>query len=560
MVDLPAATSGPSPPSAGPTEPKLAWLPAVALAVPPVIWISAGGNRVLGRPELDLVGHVWTLWNAGLGDPTRSQLVAFPHGADLMPILGGWLDIALGSLLLRMGLPLALSWTLICALWLALAGVGVTVLARVVGVRPGVAVVAGLLAQVDGYLLFHLLGGRTEQAGVGVMALAVAGAIHSWRTGSMRSAVATGIAGAAVVWTSWELGVALMGGMTVLSVGIWRGERATGAVRAWLVAAGTTLLLAGPLALAFLKRASTVRELDESHVAQAAALSESVGLVGWFATASTRPTLAVLGCLAVAAVLARRSADRSLKRAVGLLLLVTWLLAAGPSPGWWEPGDLGLSAGPWTLYQHLPVFGWFHSPERVLVWWSLAAPVAAAFVWSALGKGWLKRLGLATAFCLASLLQLRAAPWAVPAAWEPGSDSALHQLRNDPAPGAVLDLPIRSSAPDLVPYQLAQLAHQRPVPFHMTLPRLTRARPAALRDRLVLARWLDDPRGIAAPAPGLIHADLKALDAEGYAWITVWSAQLPAGTHREVVKVLVAGLGPPDAKGRDGWRAWRVKR
>ena len=563
MSVLPASTPGPPSPGgltvpspSGPTS----WLPAVALAVLPLAWVIAGGDRVLGRPDLDLVGHVWTLWNAGEGDPTRSQLVAFPDGADLMPILGGWLDIALGSLLLRLGLPLALSWTLICGLWLALAGIGVAVLARVMGVRPGAAVVAGLLAQTDGYLLFHLLGGRTEQAGVGVMSLAVAGAIHSWRTGSMRTAVATGVAGAAVVWTSWELGVTLMGGMVVLSAGIWRGSRAPGAVRAWLVAAGTTLLLSAPLVLTFLWRAAAVRALDESQAAQAAALSESVGLLGWFTAGSTRPTVAVLGSLLVAAVIARPAVDRALKRAVGLLLLLTWLLAAGPSPGLWESGDLGLPVGAWTLYQHLPVFGWFHSPERVLVWWSLAAPVAVALVWNALGTGWLKRSVLAVLLCAASVLSLRAAPWAVPVVWEPSRDTAWHLLRDDPTPGAVLDLPIRSAAPELVPYQLAQLAHQRPVPFHMTLPRLTTARPEALRDRLALARWLDNPRSVTAPETRLLRAELQALDADGYAWVTIWSDQLPPGTHREVVKQLVVSLGPPDAKGRDGWRAWRVKR
>ena len=56
----------PVPSPSGPTS----WLPAVALAVLPLAWVIAGGDRVLGRPDLDLVGHVWTLWNAGEGDPT----------------------------------------------------------------------------------------------------------------------------------------------------------------------------------------------------------------------------------------------------------------------------------------------------------------------------------------------------------------------------------------------------------------------------------------------------------------------------------------------------------
>jgi len=251
--------------------------------------------------------------------------------------------------------------------------------------------------------------------------------------------------------------------------------------------------------------------------------------------------------------------DRPLKRAVGLLLLVTWLLASGPSPGWWTPGDLGLPAGLWSLYQHIPVFGWFHSPERVLVWWSLAAPVAAALVWQAHARSWPRRAVLAMVLVLASAWQLQQAPWAVPAGWGPSDDPAWRAVREDSVPGAVLDAPIRTTAPEMVPYQIAQLSHGRPVPFHMTLPRLTPARPEDLRESLALTRWLADPRSQPAPDAEALRDDLQALEGAGYAWVVVWSDQLPQGTHRTVVQTLVATLGAPDAKGQAGWRAWRVK-
>ena len=519
-------------------------------------WVVLAGNRIPGHPAIDLVGHVWTLWNGSLGDPTRSELVAFPYSVDLMPILGGWMDIFLGSVLLRIGVPLALAWNLLCGGWLLLAGVGVAVLARVAGARQDAAIVAGVLAQLDAYLLFHLYGGRTEQAGVGVMALAVAGAIHSWRTGSRVVAVGAGLAGAAVVWTSWELGVILAAGMVVLAPGIWRGPRVSGAVRAWLLAAATTAVCAGPLVVSFLQRAAAIRALDESLPAQSASMAEAVGLLGWLGSSGTRPALGVLACILL--VPFRKKLTRAALVASGVVLTGTWLLAAGPSPGWWVPGDLGLTAGLWTLYQHLPVLGWFHSPERVLVWWTLAAPVSAALVWQSLvtSKG---RTVLLVALLAASGWNLYTSPWARISTWAPPSDPAWAAIRDGDSKGAVLDLPVVHHAPELVTYQLAQLSHQRPVPFHMTLPRLTPARPEELVKRLSIAQWLDTPRGGGAPSAAAFEADLETLRRDGYDWVVLWPSHRTQPPHRVAVRAFREALGPADARGQAGWRAWRIE-
>ena len=59
----------------------------------PVTWVVGAGSRALGGIEVDLVGHIWTIWHAMHEPLTRTELIGYPDGIDLMPILGGWADI-----------------------------------------------------------------------------------------------------------------------------------------------------------------------------------------------------------------------------------------------------------------------------------------------------------------------------------------------------------------------------------------------------------------------------------------------------------------------------------
>ena len=72
-------------------------LAAAALLALPSLWVVLAGPKAFGERGMDLVGHLWTVWNATLGDPTRSDRVAFPVGVDLLPVLGGWLDILMSD-------------------------------------------------------------------------------------------------------------------------------------------------------------------------------------------------------------------------------------------------------------------------------------------------------------------------------------------------------------------------------------------------------------------------------------------------------------------------------
>lgn len=530
---------------------------AVLLVVPGLWLWAAGGDGILGRPELDLVGHLWTIWNGGRDAVTTTSLVAYPHGADLMPILGGWLDVLVGIGLVRLGVPLGLAWNLVCALWLLLAGLGGRALARVVGASRPAAVLCGLLVQLDGYTIHHLLGGRTEQAGLGLVALAVAGAVHIWRRPGWIPAVATGVAGAAVVYVSWELAVLLTGAMAVLSLGICTSPAAPGAWRRFGVAAGTTALVAGPWSALFVARAAAVRSLHEGRSALLEAIPESVGLIGWLWGDDVRPSRLALAAVLLLPVTGRPS-HRRLGIAVAGLLVLAWLLAAGPTPGLWSPGDLGLRRGLWSGYQALPFFGWFHTPRRTLVAMSLAAPVAAALLTDAVGRiHRLAAVGAAVALLGAAGVQLSRAQWRPAEPWEVVETGPLAELAQGPQDGALLDLPVVEPGAPARTYQRDQLTHGHPIPYHMTLERLTPARGVDIYQALGLARWL---AGSVGPTPDadIVSAELHALSEQGYTWVRLHKARLPPGRFDTGVDVLTEALGKPDVRYGRRWSAWRL--
>ena len=137
------------------------------------------GDAVIGLESDDLSGHLWTLWNATRGPMTSTELVNAPSGVDLMPIVGGWLDIRLGSWLAPW-LGVAGAYNAVLSLYLLLAGVGGFLLARALGARTGGGVLAGVLLQLDPFILLHLGAGRPEQASLGLVAMALAGALGAW--------------------------------------------------------------------------------------------------------------------------------------------------------------------------------------------------------------------------------------------------------------------------------------------------------------------------------------------------------------------------------------------
>lgn len=538
----------------------------LTLPLPLVAWACAPPGRAFGRASADLIAHLWMGWHASREPLTRTTLLGWPDGVDLLPVLGGWLDVwVVGNLAPLVGLLPAFNGVVVA--WLVVTGLGGVALARAAGASWRGAAVAGPLLQLDGFVLAHLEGGRTEQVGLGFLALAVAGALGSWR-GTVRP-VWTGLAGAALLFASWELSLlcALIGA-ALLPVALWATPRSGWAAgfRRGATALGVALTLAGWWVALFVSRAAGSRSLDDGTVALANAAEASVGLLGWLLPRQERASWAVLACLvALPWTLQWHRAAHATRRAwtgVFITLGVALIFSLGPHPGLWAPGPTeGTAWGPFAMLQFLPVLAWFHWPARLLPCLGLAGVVAAALAVDRLGA-WRRTAGTAgTALLLLAALSEQHASGRLPMAGlglppRPMAE-ALAKL---PGPGAVIDLPVHRDPARHLRYQTGQLVHERPILFHHVAD--------FLDDGAGRAQVLDDPTlrwfvqvslSSAAPdAPDV--AALQALRAEdGFAFVVVHNSGWERSERREAaLAALERRLGPPLLETRDGRIAWEL--
>lgn len=548
-------------------RPTLREAPALLmLALPAWMAVRAGSGPLPGR-ELDSVGHVWTVWNGSLGSPLRSQMVAWPQGADLLPILGGWLDIFVASTLVRLGLEPAVAFNLVLVAYLALAGLGAFALVRVLGAGPWAGAAAGLLAQLDPTLHWNLVGGRSEQLATGFLALAFATALACWRRPGAWRWLACGLAGAGTVYASWEYGFWLAFAMIWLAPFVWWSGRPPGALRRWGLAALSCALVVGPFALLFLVRSAGIRELDEGLSMMSVAPRHSVPLLGWFtqADAVRMGTPMLLALLTLPWTVRREDRRLLLGAAAGLLLCL--LLALGPQPGLWLVGDLAWAqaVAPYTLLQSTPVLGWFHTPDRLLIGWSVAAAAAAGLLlhatWS---RPWplplrvLLVAGLTFGLGLGNVHRsVQVGAWNY-TPWRPVGGPALEALAEAPVEGALLDLPPRDPGIETLMFMELQLAHQRPSPYHATLPHLTTADNAALGRRYRLVAWLDRDNQLEAPSVEEVEADLERLREDGYAFLTLHPRMVPRDRRQTVRRLLKETLGEPYVSNGQIWMSWSL--
>ena len=111
---------------------------------------------------------------------------------------------------------------------------------------------------------------------------------------------------------------------------------------------------------------------------------------------------------------------------------------------------------------------------------------------------------------------------------------------------------------------LLQLVHQRPSPYHATLPHLTTASVEALGEQYAVVSWLSQPAtpgGQEEPTQPTVEqakADMERLRADGYAFVVLHPNMVPRARRRDAVQVLTKALGSPFAKERQGWIAWSL--
>ena len=532
-------------------------LELAALWIVPVLMLIRGAPGSLGRATVDKSGHLWMGWHAAREAPFSTRLLAFPEGLDLMPVLGGWLDVLLVGAFSRV-LPLEPSYNLVLALYFFVAGLAGWALSRALDAPRG-ALVAGLLLQLDGFVWMHMDGGRPEQVGLGFAALAAVALLELRRLpgdSPWWKAALLGVMGGSVLWVSWELALlTVLCTCVMLPVVLKQGH-----LRAAGIAAAAALAVHGPWVLFFLLRTSAVRYTDESHFSQEVAERASVGLLSWLGP-GPRPTWAALLCLVAVPFVSR---DRRFWLAVlaGLFLLLVFAL--GPDPGFWSVN--GLSGrpkaetfgvrGPFLWLQDLPVLGWFHWPNRMLAAWSVAAVGAAGVVVHRLPGRWAWGLGLGLVLSAAGE-QSRQLPVTSKSVVIKAELVAVGQM----ARGAVLDLPIQPEPAHHLHYQMMQLSHGRPILFNMVLDHLTRGSTYAMVQGDPVLSWFSSLMGPKASAkPEWGRAELQTLQAQGFGVIALHRRGWPTPKWQAGQDALRGVLGPAQVRGEESYMAWELPR
>ena len=525
----------------------------------PLLWVVMARGAAFGHFSVDLAGHLWTGWAVGRDGLLHTGMIGWPEGYDLLPALGGWLDLWLVALV-RTVLPLELAYDLVVAGYLVVAGLGGWLLARNLGVSSPAALVAGLLLQLDGFVLQHLGGGRPELVALGLMALFLGLAHRAWRGRCPNAPWQAGLAGALLLLASWEL--SLLAGMVLLVLlpFMFWASRPPGLGKRLRDMALVGGLIAVPWAGLFLARAGQVRGLDEGEFWLRTASHASVGLLGWFGPGSARPGWLVLITL-LALPLTLRARHRRLWLGVLLGLAVSLVLALGPNPGLWGPGP-GQSAGwgPFALLQGLPLLGWFHWPDRLLAVWSLAAVVAAALLVDALGRR-RRWLGVVAACLLVADAGLEAG-WA--GRWPTGryripEHPGAQQLGALPGSGAVLDLPPQPNPVNHLHYQLAQIHHGRPIRHHHHLTHLVGPGGSDGVDQQPLLTWFQAlMHGQALEREPFTEAELGGLRQAGFDYLVLHQPGWPPQRWARARDLLLESLGEPVIQQGQSWICWRL--
>lgn len=522
--------------------PRLALL---SLLVVPVAALWFGGECALGTRSYDLIGHLWAIWNASQGPDTTTVFQAWPEGLDLLPVLGGWADVRLGGLAVEGGASVERAYNGMLALYLLASGIGGWALARALGAGTGGGLAAGLVLQLDPLVLAQLQGGRSEQVGIGFVALALAGAVHTLRREGWWATVATGAAGAAVVWVSWEYAVMLAATVLVLFPFLVAGERAAGWWARWALALAVALALAGPHTLSFLERALAVRGDGqlEADFALRISTGASIGALGWLQPEQPRPAWgALLGVLALPWMLR----DRWLGIGVALVLGLAFVLALGPYPGVWEPGRMeGAPWGPFAWLQELPLLSWYHWPIRLMAAWSVAAAVGVGLVVSRWRVGWLVGLVVVVA-CGVEAAQLPLHRTCLP------KQPHLVTFGEQPT-GAVLELPLASGVgPASIEMLERQMRHGHPVVGNALMEHLV-----DVGEREPWFAWASSldhhRRGRARVRP---PADLDAALPEGLRYVVLLDKGMSPRPWNRTRETLEEAFGPATWRVGTRWLAW----
>jgi hypothetical protein len=561
---------------------------AVAVIVTWPLAIDPLGGAV-GHPGNDVWNHIWGYWWVGreLGQgrlPLHTDLMMFPDGGRLFFIdtFGALLTLPVQWAL---GAPAAYN-TAVFGAYITV-GLSAWALARHVVAQshgPGpTADMAALVAAVawagSAHLIAQTYNGITETLFGAAFPLTVLAVMRLLERPGWRRALLTAAAMALCVVANWYYGLFAVIGSALVLVGwaLSRRERidwarVPGAVAlAGIVSGGAV----APVLLGFastLDGEGAVVSRDPEFVWRSLITHNITDVVSGFRPGRVySPDLkalhgeellivtylgwSLLGLAAIGLWRMRRWRDRVpwllWLGAFYVLMLGPYLYVAGE---YVTVADRRIPLPFLALYDAIPVFQRISHPFRFVMPVQLGLAVLAARALADLPR-WAR--GLAPAVVLAEVLLASPAPWPMPRS-DLTMPSYVSVLNADPAPGAVIDLPVSVPNLERAVYLYWQTAHGRASPYSLNepLPRIL------ARSHLARTVMVAEGARLSSVPPVLPQLDLaisgRALAEAGVRFVVVHEPLYPPDRLQQVLTILRAALGPETLPTDDGRRIWQL--
>lgn len=571
-------------PEARPARLLLPALASLALGVA-LTWPVAlhPTSQLVGHPGNDAWNHAWGYaWVADAlarGElPQHTDLLSWPHGGSLWFIDS--FQAALLAPVTWLAGPAA-SYNLAMILGFAGNALAAWLLARRVCGSDAAAVLAAVVYGASPHLLGQAWDGISETVAAGGLPLALWATLRLLERPTLGSALTLGVSGAVAALISWYSGLfAALGALILVLVAALADSRSVVRAAPALLGAGAlAAVLASPALLAFrdtLEAPDALVRRDPEFVAASLDNHNLTDIVS-FVLPGTTPSpdlhalfgedlviIVYIGLVAlVAAAGGVARARRGEARPWLALLAVFFVLGLGPHlyvHGRFPTIDGRRIPLPFLpLFDALPLLSRVSHPFRFATGVSLAVGVLGSLGVARVARP-ARHAPLALGLSAAFLLEIATiSPASLPV---PASDASIPELyaaiAEDPAPGAVLDLPLSLPNLERAVYLWYQTRHHRPVPWGLNEPM-----PELLRANRLTAEIIRVEGGTGLGLPPRLPAleltlGARELSRSGLRYVVLHGALYPEDKRATIEALLDGVLGVPAARPDPGVSVYRL--
>lgn len=545
-------------------------------------------TAVLGHPGNDVWNHIWGYWwvwrELQQGHlPLQTDLMHFPEVSRLFFIdtFGALITLpvqwALGPVAAVNAIMFLCFWAAGYAAWL----LGRHVLRTLRGPGPGTDALAMLVAvayAASPHLMAQAYNGITETLFAAGLPFTTVAVLRFLERPTLRRGLVAGLTGAVAVLANWYFGLfALVGAACLLATHAWaRRDRVNW--RALPLPAGIAALLAAaivaPVLLGFastLDGADAIVQRDPQFVWDSLINHNMTDVVSLFhpgrfyspdLKALTGEDLLIvtyvgwtLLLLAAVGVWTLRPQDRVhwvvWVAVFGVLTLGPYLYVNG---SYLTVDDRRVPLPFLLLFKGIPAFQRISHPFRFVMGAQLGLAVLAVgglARWPA----WTHALG--AALILGESLAGSPAPWPIARA-DVTIPDYVYAMRDDPTPGAVIDLPINVPNLERAVYLHYQTVHGRPSPYSLNEP----LPPILGRSHLTRALLVAEGGQLDSLPPSLGTLDLvvagRSLRRLGVRYLVVHDRMYPPDRLKQVLTLIGTALGKPTLDSGTGEQIWRL--